>query len=159
MARLAKVTGGRDRETFSLALTSHFASIFPRVFKYAIYLFQVLLDFPSCTGPAQGNWLLLVDLAIHVFGRALAFVRKCTLASFLCVSCLCTLQFSMAVSRFPLPAHLHDVSDSGSSPIKKITHFLHGSGASLFNAKDPFLRVAMSLEQAHQRLGIAAGVI
>ena len=59
----------------------------------------------------------------------------------------------MAVSRFPLPAHLHDVIDLGSSPMKKITHFLHGSGASLFDA------IAMSLEQAHQRLGIAAGVI
>ena len=29
----------------------------------------------------------------------------------------------MAVSRFPLPAHLHDMSDSGSRPVKKITHF------------------------------------
>ena len=39
---------------------------------------------------------------------------------------------------------------------KKIAHF-HGSGALRFNAEDPILRVAMSVEQAHQRLGIAEG--
>ena len=44
----------------------------------------------------------------------------------------------------------------GSSPIKKIIH-IHGSGAFAFNAEDP--NVAMSFEHAHQRLGIAEGVI
>ena len=51
-------------------------------FKYAIYLFLVPFVFPSCTRPVLGNRLLLVDLAIHLFGRALALVRKCTLALF-----------------------------------------------------------------------------
>ena len=40
---------------------------------------------------------------------------------------------------------------------KRITHS-RGSGALCFNAEDPILRIAMSVEQAHQRLGIAEGV-
>ena len=57
VAHLAKVTGGRDRETFSLALTCHVVSIFPRVFEYAVCLFLVPFVFSSCTVQAQGNLL------------------------------------------------------------------------------------------------------
>ena len=57
VARLAKVTGRRDRETFSLALTSHSASIFPCVSEYAVCLFLVPFVFSSCTEPATGNRL------------------------------------------------------------------------------------------------------
>ena len=53
VALLAKVTGGRDRETFTLALTCHFVSIFPRVFEYAVCLFLVPFVLSSCTVPAQ----------------------------------------------------------------------------------------------------------
>ena len=38
VARLAKVTGRRDCQTFSLALTCHFVSILPRVFECVICL-------------------------------------------------------------------------------------------------------------------------
>ena len=55
VARLAKVTGGRDRETS--ALTCHFVSIFSRVFKYAACLFLVPFVSPSCTVPVLGNRL------------------------------------------------------------------------------------------------------
>ena len=41
---------------------------------------------------------------------------------------------------------------------KKIAHF-HGSGALRLNAEDPYLCGAMSVDQAHQRLVIAKGVI
>ena len=41
---------------------------------------------------------------------------------------------------------------------KWITHF-HGSGAFRLIAEGSFLRVAMSAEQTHQRLGVAEGVI
>ena len=41
---------------------------------------------------------------------------------------------------------------------KNIAHF-HGSVDFRLNAEDPILRVAMSVEQARQRLGIAEGVI
>ena len=41
---------------------------------------------------------------------------------------------------------------------KRITHF-RGGGAVRLNAEDPILRVAMSVDQAHQRFGIAVGVI
>ena len=57
VTRLAKVTGGRDRETFSLALTCHCVSIFPRVFEYAVCLFLVPFVLSSCTVPVQGNLL------------------------------------------------------------------------------------------------------
>ena len=46
VARLAKVSGRRDRETFSLALTCHFVSILPRVSEYAVCLFPVPFVFP-----------------------------------------------------------------------------------------------------------------
>ena len=42
--------------------------------------------------------------------------------------------------------------------LKKVTHF-HGGGALRLNTEDPFLRVAMSAERTHQRLGVAEGVI
>ena len=47
VACLAKVTGGRDCMTFSLALTCHFVSIFPRVFEHAVCLFLVPFVFPA----------------------------------------------------------------------------------------------------------------
>ena len=43
VANLAKVTGRSDCETFSLASTCYFVSIFPRVFVYAISLCCFLL--------------------------------------------------------------------------------------------------------------------
>ena len=41
---------------------------------------------------------------------------------------------------------------------RKVTHF-DGSGALRSNKEDPFLCVALSVDQAHQLLGIAGGVI
>ena len=43
VAHLAKVTGSSDCETFSLASTCYFVSIFPRVLVYAISLCFFLL--------------------------------------------------------------------------------------------------------------------
>ena len=58
-------------------------------------------------------------------------------------------------SRLATDSHDHFMAQVRS---KRITHF-HGSGAVRCNAEDPILRVAMSVAQAHQRLGIAEGVI
>ena len=49
VAHLAKVTSRRDCKTFSLALTCHFVSIFPRVHQYAVCLVQIPLVFSICT--------------------------------------------------------------------------------------------------------------
>ena len=65
----------------------------------------------------------------------------------LCVSGMCT--------HLETDSHDHIMAQGRS---KRITHF-HGSGALCFNAENPILRIAMSVEQDHERLGIAEGVI
>ena len=64
VARLAKVTGGRDRETFSLALTCHFASIFPCVF-LARRLLQVLFFFPVPRGVYRETGSVVFLIVFH----------------------------------------------------------------------------------------------
>ena len=126
-------------ETFSLALTCHFASIFPRVFKHAAcskfpMFFQVARSVYRETG--------CVMFSHCVPRRCPTVLRLSTLCQPVLCSALSDLRFESVTTSF------------GSSPIKKITHF-HGTGASRFNEKDLFLCVAMSVEQAHQRSGIA----
>ena len=121
MARLAKVTGGCN---LFLGFDVSFCHQSFRVsFLYAIFLFLVPFVFSSCTGLRQGNRLLQVDLAIHLFGRGLALVRKCTLALF--PVCFPLVHASVFHGGVPLSfaCALHDVIDLGSHPIKKITHF------------------------------------
>ena len=101
MARLAKVTGGRYRETFSLALTCHFASIFLRVFNYAIHLLLGPYVFPSCTGPVPGNQLLLAAC------NSLVWSRTCGCAQV--HSCVVPCVF-LACPRFCFPWRVGSVS-------------------------------------------------
>ena len=92
------------------------------LFKYAIYLFLVPFVFPSCTEPVTGNRLLLVALAIHVFGRALALVRKCTLAFF--PVCFLLVHASVFHGGVPLSfaCTLDDVIEFGSRSDLKRSH-------------------------------------
>ena len=44
VAHLARFSGKCDCKTFSLALTCHFVSIFPRVPQYTVCLFDLLVE-------------------------------------------------------------------------------------------------------------------
>ena len=86
MARLAKVRGRRDRDTFSLAFTCHFVSIFPRVFEYAVCLLLVPFVFPVARSQHRetgcGNMLFTVTLAIVGSSSVCALSDLC----FMCVT-------------------------------------------------------------------------
>ena len=88
VAQLAKVTGRRDCETFSLALVYHLVSIFPRVLEYAACLFLLIpFVFSRCT-MVSGD-LELRGNPLHL-PKSQSFWSRC---GGLCVSLCCFRKF------------------------------------------------------------------
>ena len=152
---LAKVTGGRDCMTFSLAPTCHFVSIFPRVFEHAFCVCLVPFVFPAV--PQQYRETCGSNMVhSHTF--------KCSVQLYLCYHeffpfcphCggLCDVQFCARSQR---PA-LDPCGSRLKIARKHIAHF-HGGGALRLNARNFSLCGDTSVEQTSQRLGVAEGVI